>query len=58
MRKTILVIVAIILVYTPLAFSKEWYEFYEDGKKAIDKSNCAQGEKDMKEAAQKNPALI
>jgi tetratricopeptide (TPR) repeat protein len=53
MRKSFLVIVAIILVYTPLAFSKEWYEFYEDGKKAIDKGNCAQGEKDMKEAARK-----
>ncbi len=55
MRKTILVIVAIILVYSPLAFSKEWYEFYEDGKKAIDKGNCAQGEKDMKEATRKKP---
>jgi hypothetical protein len=53
MRKSFLVIVAIILVYTPLAFSKEWYEFYEDGKKAIDKGNCVQGEKDMKEAARK-----
>ncbi|MCI0613792.1 hypothetical protein L0244_12480 [bacterium] len=55
MRKTFLVIVAIILVYTPLAFSKEWYEFYEDGKKAIDKGNCAQGEKDIKEATRKKP---
>ncbi len=55
MRKTFLVIVAIILVYTPLAFSKEWYEFYEDGKKAIEKGNCAQGEKDIKEATRKKP---
>jgi hypothetical protein len=55
MRKTILVIVAIIVVYSPLAFSKEWYEFYEDGKKAIEKGNCAQGEKDVKEATRKKP---
>jgi hypothetical protein len=53
MRKTFLVIVAIILVYSPRAFAKEWYEFYEDGKKAIDKGNCAQGEKDIKEATRK-----
>lgn len=55
MRKTFLVIVAIILVYTPFAFAKEWYEFYEDGKKAIEKGNCAQGEKDVKEATRKKP---
>jgi hypothetical protein len=55
MRKTFLVIVAIILVYTPSLFAKEWYEFYEDGKKAIEKGNCAQGEKDIKEATRKKP---
>lgn len=55
MRKTFLVIVAIILVYTPFAFSKEWYQSYEDGKKAIEKGNCAQGEKDIKDAIRKNP---
>jgi hypothetical protein len=53
MRKTLFVIVAIILVYSPLAFSKEWYESYEDGRKAIEKGNCAQGEKDIKEATRK-----
>ena len=55
MRKSFLVIAAIILLYSPLAFSKEWYEFYEDGKKAVDKGNCAQGEKDIKEASGKMP---
>src|SRR5262245_17204608 len=55
MRKTFLVIVAVILVYSPYAFAKEWYEFYEDGKKAIEKGNCAQGEKDIKEATRKKP---
>lgn len=55
MRKTFFVIVAIILVHTPLVFSKEWYEFYEDGKKSIEKGNCAQGEKDVKEATRKKP---
>jgi hypothetical protein len=55
MRKTFLVIVAVILVYSPYAFAKEWYEFYEDGRKAIEKGNCAQGEKDIKEATRKKP---
>jgi hypothetical protein len=55
MRKTFLVIVAVILVYSQYAFAKEWYEFYEDGRKAVEKGNCAQGEKDLKEATRKKP---
>lgn len=53
--KIFLIAVAVTFVFCPLAFSKEWYQLYEDGKKAIDKNNCAEGEKDIKEALRKNP---
>ena len=43
------------LVFSQLAYSKEWYQFYEDGKKAVEKNNCAEGTKALKEAIQKNP---
>ncbi len=45
----------ITLVFCQLAYSKEWYQFYEDGKKAVEKNNCAEGTKALKEAIQKNP---
>ncbi len=53
--RIILIAVAVMFAFCPLAFSKEWYQLYEDGKKAIDKNNCAEGEKDIKEALRKNP---
>ena len=51
----VLAAAVITLVFCQLAHSKEWYQFYEDGKKAVEKNNCAEGTKALKEAIQKNP---
>jgi tetratricopeptide (TPR) repeat protein len=45
----------IILVFCQIGYSKEWYQHYEDGKKAVEKGNCAEGIKSLKEAIQRNP---
>jgi hypothetical protein len=38
-----------------VGYSKEWYQLYEDGKKAAEKNNCAEATKALKEAVQKEP---
>ncbi len=47
--------VFMVLVFCQFAHSKEWYQLYEDGKKAVEKNNCAEGTKSLKEAIQKHP---
>jgi tetratricopeptide (TPR) repeat protein len=44
----------IILAFGQIGYSKEWNQLYEDGKKAVEKGNCAEGTKSLKEAIQKN----
>jgi tetratricopeptide (TPR) repeat protein len=49
------VAVVLTLVFCQIVHAKEWYQLYEDGKKAVEKGNCAEGVKALKEAVQKNP---
>jgi tetratricopeptide (TPR) repeat protein len=45
----------ITLVFCQVGYAKEWYQLYEDGKKAAEKNNCAEATKVLKEAIQKEP---
>jgi hypothetical protein len=51
----VLVAGSMILCFALTAHSKEWYQLYEEGKKAIEKNNCVEGIKDINEALRKNP---
>jgi tetratricopeptide (TPR) repeat protein len=48
-------VVILTLVFCQVCQAKEWYQLYEDGKKAVEKGNCAEGVKALKEAVQKHP---